>query len=325
MSNRPVHFLSYLNRSGSTLLAKKLNSFRDIAVGIEERLGDEARENCLINNDDDLQRWLDFTYADYKFMNWGLERSQLEAGLIDHGYPLCYKDFLKVALNIYYEDNPAKVLLHKGIGLFHHLDKSERIYPKHKYVFVDRDPRAIFNSQSKSVDSYTNEVMCDDVYAFAYRYKTLQTRIHYYGKSPQYRDKFLVVRYEEFVENEDRAIASIMDFFQLSTNRDSNDDGEYLEKIPSAQHHLHQNLKRGNSTSRINAWQQELNSMDLLFLQSVLRRELKRNGYSLSSAKVMGVLQLIFLWAKVVKFHIFFYPKAILKSMLVDLGIRSVF
>ena len=65
-----ICFLTYLNRSGSILLAKKLNEYQDISVGIEaEFIGGFNRGNVEIRNQKELSDYLNKSYQIKKFEN----------------------------------------------------------------------------------------------------------------------------------------------------------------------------------------------------------------------------------------------------------------
>src|SRR6056297_3632182 len=106
---RPVHFLIYLNRSGSTLLAQKLSEFEDIAVGLECRLGKKFFPDFYVENTEQLQFWLDRAYEDEKFRNWNVDRDVLFNRLQQEQKPFRINKFLEHALDEHYKNDSAKM------------------------------------------------------------------------------------------------------------------------------------------------------------------------------------------------------------------------
>src|SRR6056297_1852574 len=179
---RPVHFLIYLNRSGSTLLAQKLSQFEDIAVGLECSLGKGFSPNFYVENTKQLNYWLDQAYADNKFLSWGISRDILYQALQSQKMPFRIDKFLKCAMNEQFKDDSAKILIHKGREIFGNLEYSLQLFDDAKVVFIQRDPRAIYNSQKKSIDSFTKQPMQTDVVRFAIDYKNTKLRLKHYFK-----------------------------------------------------------------------------------------------------------------------------------------------
>ena len=80
MNHKPFYFLSFINRSGSTLLAKELSSFRDVTVtleGLERRSIGWDKITLELKSDRDIERWLDNVYSEEKFRSWEINRDEL--------------------------------------------------------------------------------------------------------------------------------------------------------------------------------------------------------------------------------------------------------
>lgn len=318
-----IHFLSYMNRSGSTLLAKKLNTIRDISVGIEINIGSKIRNNFKAENDEELEYWLQKVYRDVKFQSWNIEINKLKKNLLSKKKPIFFRDFLEESLKMYFSNSDSKILIHKSKYYFRRIDVANKVFPGSKFVFIERDPRAIFNSMSKSINSITGKVMKEDVIKFALHYKRLQSRKKHFVKSKKFSDLILSINYEDLLVQEDFVLKKISDFFGVSDKKETHTD--YFDKIPEDQKHLHSNLNRENMTERITAWKNELDDTDADFLNLVLRKELKEKGYETTSSLNLKILFRIVLINKYIRFLIRFYPKHIAKEILMFLNQREVY
>lgn len=324
---RNIHFLSFMNRSGSTLLAKELNKYRDIAVsieGLEKRSLKYDPEKFFLNNEEEITNWLDFIYKNgVKFKKWGLNKNTIRRKLLSKHYPINFNEFFTIALNLYFKNNPARVLIHKGGGYFNNLSKSEKVYSDSKYIFIDRDPRAIYNSLRKTQDSITGKIMNDNILSFAIAYKNLQNRIKYYKKNTIYKDKFIRVFYDNLVRNNKSVIDKIINFFNLSKYK-KNENNNYYNLIPNEQKYLHKNINKKMMRNRIYAWRDELDSNDIYFLEKVLKNQIIMNGYRFEKLYFKNLNNKIDILKKLLKFAWKYYPKAISKKILIIIGLRDI-
>ncbi|MBD3342226.1 MAG: hypothetical protein GF353_24200 [Candidatus Lokiarchaeota archaeon] len=323
-----LHFLFYMNRSGSTLLARELNKFRDVAVGIEgfeKRFVQYDAETFKINTKKELKSWLDELYKnDKKFIEWNVDRNELENKLTSIGFPLRFDKFLLTVLVLYSDKRSARILIHKGRcpSFFHNLYKSFKIYPNSKYIFIDRDPRAIYNSQKKSNDSYTKKSMNKDIVQFALGYANLQKKIKCYERSKILKNAFIKVVYENLVLSVDQEIDKILQFFECADIKIEEDN--YFNSIPDDQKHLHENLKEKMLDRRINAWKKELTYDEIYFLEKVLKKSLLKNGYEMEKLSYNNLSNKIITFKNIMKFNLKYYPRMFAKNVMLLVRIRKI-
>jgi len=324
-ANKTCGFLAYLNRSGSTLLARLLNEYRDIAVGIEglePRFLHHEPERFRLRDPDELDCWLNRVYQDdRKFRYWGIDRNRLQKSLLKTGFPISFHEFLRACLELYFRNDPARVLIHKAGRHFHNLKKSQKVFPGWKYVYIDRDPRGIFNSQKKSLDSVTRRPMNTDIVGFALYYKNQQIRIRNYRKKPEFSEQFILVHYENIL-NDREDLARILNFFHCSGQK-SPPGKSYREQLPREQRYLHQLVSEKPHLGRVTAWQKELRYDEIAFLNRVLKRQLKDNGYDVSFwPKWRAIPRKGTFIRNIAGFCLRFYPRFYLKSLLFFLRLR---
>ena len=316
MKHKPFYFLSFINRSGSTLLAKELSSLRDVTVTLE---GLEGRSIGLDNlalelkSDRDIERWLDNVYSEEKFRSWEINRDELRGRLQDASFPINYNNFLSILLNLYAENDDSISVLYKSKGLISDLKRSMLVFPGAKYIFIYRDPRGIFSSQKRSMDSLTKATMANNIVAYAIGYKTLMGKIDSYQNDDSLRDYVLTIKYEDLIFDNEATLNSVIEFLGASKERVARDS--YKAEIPVGQQHLHENLSKPLLKERVNSWSDELAVDDIYFLSLVLRDEIQNSNYYLSKVNFRDCENKIMLIMSVIRFFVSYYPKALVKRL----------
>lgn len=302
-------FLTYLNRSGSTLLAKKLAQYKDIGVGIEAKLIDGIQRGSVdIKNEDDLDQYLDLNYKDPKFRSWKISKEELKNRVIEkYNFPIRFNHFLETAFELYFKNDPKKIYIHKQGRYFNHIKKIRKLFPNAKFIFIQRDPRAIYNSQKKATNSTDGSPMQTDIVKFALGYKKVQKLLKQYVNE----NYFHIIRYEKLLYDEVNEMNDILDF--LKVNPLISDKDNYYNRIPKHQQNLHLNLKNNmNKNERIDAWKNELENWEVLFLQKVLKKELNVNTYNYFAninIKIFSKDNIFMLQPKLIKFYELFFLK----------------
>jgi len=193
-----------------------------------------------------------------------------------YNFPIYFSHFLEAVLLEYFKDNQALIYIHKSQFYHRYIDKVRKQFPEAKFIFIDRDPRAIFNSQQRSSDSTTKKPMETNVELFVRAYKRNYEIIRKFIDD----DFFHIVVYEKLLQDEDNEIKKILKFLNVSGDKNLKDN--YYERIPINQKYLHTNINTDtNITNRINGWQSELNMDKVYFLQLTLKSILNEKGYIL--------------------------------------------
>jgi len=316
MKHKPFYFLSFINRSGSTLLAKELSSFRDVTVTLE---GLEGRSIGLDNlalelkSDHDIENWLDNVYTEEKFRSWKINRDELKGRLQEASLPINYNTFLSIVFNLHTENDDSISVVYKNRGLISDLKRSMLVFPGAKYLFIYRDPRGIFSSQKKSMDSLTKITMANAIVSYAISYKTLMAKIDKYENDNILRNYVLTIKYEDLIFDNEATLNSVIEFLGASKERVARDS--YKAEIPAGQQHLHENLSKPLLKARVNSWVDELAVDDIYFLSLVLRDEIQDNNYYLPRLNFMDCENKLTLIIRVIHFFVKYYPKAVVKHL----------
>lgn len=274
-----IVFLSYLNRSGSTYLATRLNRYSDIVVGLETKIKDGIYKGkeVYLHNESDLDEYLKHLKADIKYASWGVDDQKLKKRIINnHKFPITFKEILYNSF-LEMEDDDDKIFIHKNGHYLFHYNRTKKIFPKAKFIYVRRDPRAIFNSQKKSIDSTKHTVMQTDVVKFALSIKYSYSKVDKLINNP---DVYLVF-YESLLKNEVTEISKILTFIDSDGCISKDKYIPYSNRIPNEQKHLHKNISSNPDLKRIDSWKSDLSDDEIVFINNVLSKELKSSGYSL--------------------------------------------
>ncbi|CAK8711490.1 hypothetical protein GCAAIG_00780 [Candidatus Electronema halotolerans] len=290
MPEPQIVFLTYLNRSGSTYLADKLSRYKAIKMGIEARFVDGwIRPGFFVRTSDELRLYLDRLYQDAKFQAWQIDRDVLAKHLAALTLPLRFSDVLLTAFSLYQGSAPEKhILVHKCGEYYRCVETIRQELPRAKFIFINRDPRAVFSSQRRSFDSQTGQPMQENVLHFLFGYLDTLRRLEQLRNDPD----FLTVQYEELLADEEKVMAEIEHFLGLSSPAKQTDisGGSYFSSIPREQQHLHAHLQDGRPCAdRITGWQRELPVSHILLLQTVLKRYLLDRDFPLHRPAKTGL------------------------------------
>ena len=297
---RTITFLTYLSRSGSTYLASKLSEFAEIGVGIEADFIDGwIAPGFTVDSLKQLDSYLDTLYEGYKFCQWRIDRNLLESNLKAYSFPILFGQIIFEVLSLYFQQETVSVMVHKGGHYYRAVNQIREELPTAKFVFIDRDPRAVFSSMRRSLDSVTQKPMLEDILHFTFGYLDTQKKIRQFAGA----SFFYLVRYEKLLKNESKEIQEILNFLGVGNKKDEKKLG-YFDVVPDNQKHLHQNVSSGKpDITRKDGWKEELGAADIRFLEIVLKKHLNLNGYRLSGMCLRTFPEKVHLITNLLKFY----------------------
>jgi len=272
-----VVFLTYLNRSGSTFLAKLLNEYSDIGVSLEARLPDGIFYGPLkLNKPKDVGGFLDKLYADEKFLAWNISRDVIQEKLSKQQFPIRFNHLLNLLLEEYFKADGANIFVYKCAHYIKYIKIVRSFFPNAKFIFVLRDARAIYNSQKDTLDSIKGKPMVNNPIVVAVKFKRIAKILRKNANC----DWLYVIKYENLMGDKDYELNKILDF--LGSNRMKKmDNKDYSKRIPNLQKSLHKNIDLPPLVERINAWQDKLSKSEILAIQKIAGDALSKSGYKL--------------------------------------------
>ena len=214
--------LTYENRSGSTLLAKELNSTKIVCCPESDVLMNIILESGRLD--------LDSLLNDYKFEEWGIQECLLKT--INYKYPLEESVFNLLSCYVQKISMSCSTVVIKGTDYLFITDevvsKLERYFSEVILINLNRDIYSVYNSQVKSIHSNTGIPMENNVVKF-------YNRIHRRKLTIPAVPRVLNLHFEEFIKQKSVTINKIYQYLGYK--------GSSIEKIEytigNSQHHLH--------------------------------------------------------------------------------------
>lgn len=272
-------FLIYLARSGSTFLASELDKYHDVGVTIEENIPDGIKKGnrVIIRNEKEADQYLNQIYKDEKFKAWGIDKDKLRETLLEKlEFPFTFRDILPVIHYHYFSGVEPCIVFHKQGNYCLKINKVKKEFPDAGFLFIDRDPRAIYNSQQRNINSLTHKPMSTNVVKFSLVCK----RVSQLARSYNEKSFFHTLNYEELINEPNEMIKNVLTSLGLN-HIEKDDTKEYYSKIPDSQKGIHENILRNPDRTNIDKWQEELQSENIAFLQFALKKEIIKKGYPL--------------------------------------------
>ena len=284
---RGICFLTHMARSGSTLLARELDRVEGVGVGIEEALPDGIvwGRPVALHDPGQLESYLDKAFQDTKMAGWPVTKKTLRDELTrNHRFPLHFSDVLEALLDLYFTPGRVICRIHKKGPYYLHVRQVKRLFPRARFIHIDRDPRAIYNSQKKTPRSTTGAIMAEHPITFAFQYLQAHSKMNQYADAPY----FYLVRYEDLLDEPRRQMAHLLEFLGIDQKLPREKE-HYYQKIPRAQQKQHVNLQEEVMPERAHAWRKELSPEEVWFLQKALRRPLQESGRQLMDIPFLGL------------------------------------
>lgn len=248
-----IIFLDYLSRSGSTLLATKLNDLIDCEVTIETRITKSYDPfEIKIKDNNDVNNFLNFFNSYKKNEVWNIKHHDL-ISILSKIKVVRYYDLLKEILKKRDYNFLNKTTIVKGGG--NYIINYKR-YAKNvenlKIIALYRDPRAVYNSQLKSIDSHLKKPMAKGIYDFCFTFNRYNRNLNRYASS-----NILVVSFDDLVLNSEIILEKCTNFLEI--NNKITENNNYFDSIPESQKHLHKNIKsKKGLIEKIDLWKDEL-------------------------------------------------------------------
>ena len=276
---KSFYFLCYINRSGSTYLAKLLNKYKEVGVTIESPFPDGVLyKELIIENEKELDKKILKLYNP-KFKEWGITPDEIKIIILKKGnFPVSFREIFYDILELYFKKNKPdskKYIYKTAWNYLVNYKKVREFYPEAKFIFIIRDGRAIYNSQKKSLSSLQRKPMSDNPIRTAFIYKKVEKILNLLKEQ-----KWLyILKYENLILNTEEEIDKLLDF--LSVKEKTKDYFDYYEKIPENQKHLHKNLAKPPLKERIFSWEKELSKEEIYIFQKIARDALITLGYKM--------------------------------------------
>lgn len=276
-------FISYINRSGSTLLLNMLSKLKGFFVCPEsnqffdlflqkpneffgESLVFRNKFHLAISQDPQIKHLkLDKIYGIDKIPK-GETNLEMFFNLLDD-----YKNLVMPG---------AEYIVYKHNNLYQIIDKVS-IIPGHKTMFITliRDVRGIFASQCKTLNPYSGHRLNNNPLITAYSWNKLINHTIYYAN----RKIIYIIKFEDLISNNKTCIVELLKKLEISNPVNEFNRSFWLEnRLPEQEKSLHPNIILSPALEKLEEWKEELDTIDISILGKISNNELNHFKYDLS-------------------------------------------
>lgn len=219
-----------------------------------------------LRNDSDQVKAKDyvaFLNRNYRFRQWGIVAEQIE--LPKNGLKFSnYATVIENTVGYYFNENTSSSLGGEITRIDHtpnnilFFNPLNRLFPESKFVFIVRDPRAVYASV-KNLDWGANTAL---------RLSDLWTEYvaMYYALKQLHSNRVLLIKYEDIVSDPGYFVKQICAFTGLDYDESILQGGGFkLPKYTASQHSL---VGKKLTRDRIDNWKNKISEKEMLLIES---------------------------------------------------------
>ncbi|MEQ9468769.1 MAG: sulfotransferase [Ekhidna sp.] len=315
--NDKIVFLTYLSRSGSTLLSNNLNQHPEICVTQEgefpgELLGIKGYISPTFNEESELAKYLDYVWSVSRVRNWKIEKQDVMLAIDTYPTNGNQVFHLLLALNRKKHKPKSSVLIYKGVpAMPWEIANIAGRYPKALFINLIRDPRAIEYSQSNNKLPYENRAFSISPLQTAYEWKKS------IAGSYTSNDRVLNIKFEDFIHHNEETIHRICYFLGLNSQFMS-EDRLFSMEIPEEEQYLHKKVDQKPDASRIDAWKESKKDIKWAYIERVCAQEMTLLGYELEVSSQLSTMSFLKEWVRYKALDSFYKVMGMIRRFLVS-------
>jgi len=280
-TSSPPFFIVSSPRSGSTLLRLLLTAHPALCippeskflVRLHERFGAKASLDPAA-----LAEFVTHLYRDKKFSEWGIPEDLLREKLFSAA-PLGFPAAVTMVYRTYMEKTwtEARIWGDKNPGYRRHIPTILSVYPEAKIIHLLRDVRAVYLSM-KNVALKNGKRPLGKIARATQKWQMAIHEIRRHERPAQ----FLTIRYEDLVTETEATLTRACEF--LGVNFDARMLEFYADNaarglVPQNRLAKHANTLKPVTTQRMNAWQSELDRIEIEAIEYRNRALMDELGY----------------------------------------------
>jgi|GEM_PF-757521 len=276
-----IIFLTYLNRSGSTYLANLLSSSKDIIACPEA----EILVNLFL--EDPYGRYyppeknrreylLSLLQTDPKLKFWNLDPEVLDQV---NSSARNMDQFLNILVRYRDRIKPgAGILLFKAERLIHLVSNimSEPVGINTSFIALVRDPRAVFDSQKRTVSPLNGKPMSTHPVNTAIQWREFARLCRGYEKLPG----FNLVQFEDLILSGNEVMTRLCERLRLDPSSIKPGYGDLYERIPPDHRPIHESILKGPLPGKTGEWKQQLTRNETRLIEQTAGVKMSYYGYA---------------------------------------------
>lgn len=271
-------FIIGSGRSGSTLLRTLLSQHRSVCIPPETHgaLPNAVKQYYRLGNVSWTETYTAvlaefFRHPRFKF--WGLSFAQLSHQL--EKTPVAERSVTHILETVFRQYAQQKGLTFQCWG-----DKTpfntlrikwlERLYPKARYIYLLRDPRAV-------VHSYLKAGLIPDAEEAIERWQASYRAMEKHQKKARFRNRFLVLRYEDLTQDPAHSLAECCRFLGLDFYPEMIDE----RRVDLGDSHVahHRNVKGEVNTAYNQQWREAMDPQTVALIEKRLAAAMRQAHY----------------------------------------------
>jgi len=282
---KQIWLVSYINRSGSTFLLNELNKYNQI-VSLPE--GERVVKFLLQNPTKKIKDYKDLVIKinqmierDQKLRLFGVSINESDIISCQNYIDVFFKFILKSA-NFLKPD--AEVLVFKDTRLVKYFERLVQLETKYnlKFIFLTRDPRAIYCSQKKTIGSWGVPMSLNPLIT-AEEWNHFE-RLKLDVKSKSYNNLH-EISYENLISDIELEMKKLFEATDISKESIvKTNQSNYVNLIPLHLRTIHQNINKQPIPEMVESWKFELSKNEIFAIQKVTKTFMNIENY-----KIIGV------------------------------------
>ncbi len=274
-------FITGCPRSGTTMLANLIGSNRECKASPESDFFIDFVYKYLSKESSKVTRldYIDYLNNNYRFKQWGIEANKIPLlpELIRYSnFNVVIEKTLEYFKN--QDLNPGSI---EFIRIDHtpsslkYFDILNDFFPESKFIFIIRDPRAVFASV-RNLDWGANSAMkLSDIWN---DYVVL-----FFAFQKLYSNRICLVRFEDLINESSSQLQILCDFIGIKYCESMlKEEGFNIPSYTASQHAL---VGKELDKSRITGWKDELKEEDILIIESQCRNTMRAFNYPVTKFK----------------------------------------
>lgn len=267
-----IVLLCYINRSGSTFLCNQLSRFKQVIVCPEaDILADEllVRPDEMVPNQEKLLSKIE---ADGKFKNWNINLNT-----INGNYKTKFELFVSVLKAFSEKKNKqTDIIIYKAERLFQLSAKLKRHHNELEVLNLVRDVRAVYNSQSQTINPFTK---------LPFSKKPVHLALYWNSNIDAFSNTkhklYNIVSYEKIIKEYPQSVFNLGKLLGINIDNFDYDAGTIYNSLDEPHKKIHENIDKPPLKNRINEWENTLSEREIKLIEITSGKQLKRLNYPL--------------------------------------------
>jgi len=273
-------FITGCPRSGTTMLASMIGNEASSVVTPESDFFIDFVYKFLQNKSQksNILEYLNFLKSNYRFKQWYIDENNINHSSESINFS-DYKILIENTVHLYVKEH-LNTLSHELTRVDHtpssilNFEILNELFPKSKFIFIVRDPRAIYASVKKLDWGANTALRLAEIWN--------EYTIHYYSVKKRFPERIHLIKYEDILLNPVSSIKELCQFTNL-TYHDSMIEGKGF-KIPNYTASQHDLVGKKLDKSRIEKWKKELSQKDVLIIESKSKTIMQAFGYKIDES-----------------------------------------